>query len=304
VINLKKVKVRKNPKKGMGRGDFFSAKYDEWGGYWTVVFNPIGVHSGRYSEREAREGAQKSNALFSTQKARSNRFVGKTMKGYSASGKVIWEKKILSVSTSHPEMKAGTRVALLSDGKQVFGRDEDFQRWTKKKPRVKKNPNRPTKEFWNKVFPQVYGYYKKKGLAFAKKRGYKTVKELASATTASIWYEKISPTKKAVYERLRRKREVKSNPLVEYYKIKSNPIKDKDVYKIHSKLYKIAEELHFLAIVFEEYEDLKEDIKKTTVPTLHKRMKEIRDDVYGVANMVEKSTKKNPLTDYYKMKRR
>jgi hypothetical protein len=219
--NPKKV-ILKNPKNRTGRGDFFSAKYDEWGGYWTVVFNPIGVHSGRYSEREAREGAQKSNVLFSTSKARSNRFVGKTMKGYSASGKVIWEKKILSVSTSHPEMKAGTHVALLSDGKQVFGRDEDFQRWTKKKPRVKKNPKIPTKEFWNEVFPQVYGYYKKKGLAFAKKRGYKSVKELASATTASIWYEKISPKRKAVYEKVRRKREgiVRSNPLVEYYKIK------------------------------------------------------------------------------------
>lgn len=87
-----------------------------------------------------------------------------------------------------------------------------------------KNPKtRPSLEFWQKVYPQVYKFYKKRGLKFAKKRGFKSVKEIASATTASIWHEKISPTRKAIYERLRRKREavvkVKRNPLVEYYKI-------------------------------------------------------------------------------------
>ena len=63
-----------------------------------------------------------------------------------------------------------------------------------------KNPRRPTKEFWDKVYPEVLADYEKKyPKAEAEERGRKA--------TADIWYRKISPKKKAKYERIRRGRE-------------------------------------------------------------------------------------------------
>jgi len=61
-------------------------------------------------------------------------------------------------------------------------------------------PDRPTREFWAKVYPDVLrGYLKKYPRAEAEQR--------ARKATADIWYRKVSPTVKARYEKKRRKRE-------------------------------------------------------------------------------------------------
>jgi hypothetical protein len=170
---------------------------------------------------------------------------------YFAYSRILTSKELVEFAEKYPKIikKVSSIVETIDRFSAWFEGKIDQTKFLKKNPKkVKlKNPKKPTLEFWNKVFPHVYKYYKKKGLAFAKKRGYKSVKEIASATTASIWYEKISPTRKAVYERLRRKREgkVKSNPLVEYYKIK-NPIQKFP--KKHSKHFKKKTELEFLEI--------------------------------------------------------
>lgn len=78
----------------------------------------------------------------------------------------------------------------------------DGKTWKKYK---RKNPRRPTKEFWDKTYPGVLAGYKKK---YPKKEA----EERARKTTASIWYDKMSPKKKARYERIRTKRESRENP--------------------------------------------------------------------------------------------
>lgn len=66
----------------------------------------------------------------------------------------------------------------------------------------KKNPGRPPREFWGKVYPDVHAGYKKKYPGQPKK-----AERLARETTGSIWHHKMSPKRKAEYERVRRKRE-------------------------------------------------------------------------------------------------
>jgi hypothetical protein len=56
-------------------------------------------------------------------------------------------------------------------------------------------PKRPTKEFWEEVFPRVYEHYRGRD------------HERASRVTADIWYHKIKPSTKARFEKMRRKRE-------------------------------------------------------------------------------------------------
>jgi len=73
---------------------------------------------------------------------------------------------------------------------------------------LKDNPRRPTKEFWDKTYPGVLAGYKKK---YPKAEA----EERARKTTAAIWYDKMSPKKKAKYERIRRKREARENPLAQ-----------------------------------------------------------------------------------------
>ena len=53
-------------------------------------------------------------------------------------------------------------------------------------------PNRPTREFWRKVYPKVYA----------------GTKEINTRTiTASIWHKKLKPATKSKFEKIRRKRE-------------------------------------------------------------------------------------------------
>jgi hypothetical protein len=67
------------------------------------------------------------------------------------------------------------------------------------------NPRRPTKEFWDKHYPEVLAQYKKK---YPKKEA----EERAGKATAAIWYDTMGPKKKAKYEAIRRKREARNNP--------------------------------------------------------------------------------------------
>jgi hypothetical protein len=66
------------------------------------------------------------------------------------------------------------------------------------------NPGRPTKEFWDKVYPKVLKHYKKK-------YGKKEAEERARAVTGSIWHHKMRPGTKRKFESIRRKREA-TNP--------------------------------------------------------------------------------------------
>lgn len=67
------------------------------------------------------------------------------------------------------------------------------------------NPRRPTREFWDKTYPGVLKGFKKR---YPKAEA----EERARKATAAIWYEKMTPAKKAKYERIRRKREARENP--------------------------------------------------------------------------------------------
>lgn len=72
-------------------------------------------------------------------------------------------------------------------------------------------PERPTREFWAKVYPDVLrGYLKRYPRAEAERR--------ARATTADIWHRRVSGSVKAKYEKKRRKREHR-------HKRQSNPWK-------------------------------------------------------------------------------
>ena len=76
-----------------------------------------------------------------------------------------------------------------------------------KKVRAKRrNPRRPTKEFWAKHYPEVLAQYKKK---YPKAEA----EERARKATAAIWYDTMGPKEKAKYERIRRKREGRENPI-------------------------------------------------------------------------------------------
>lgn len=68
-------------------------------------------------------------------------------------------------------------------------------------PHRKDNPGRPSKEFWQKVYPDVESFYVGKYGPGGEQK--------ARAVTASIWYSKMSPTKKRRYNRIRAKREKK-----------------------------------------------------------------------------------------------
>jgi len=69
-----------------------------------------------------------------------------------------------------------------------------------------KNPRRPTKEFWDKHYPEVLAQYKKK---YPKAEA----EERARKATAAIWYDTMGAKKKAKYEQIRRKREARENPI-------------------------------------------------------------------------------------------
>ena len=66
-------------------------------------------------------------------------------------------------------------------------------------------PGRPTKEFWDEVYPKVYDHYHKD-------YGETYSEGIARRTTASIW-QKLTPAKRAKFEKLRKAREGKrKNP--------------------------------------------------------------------------------------------
>lgn len=79
-------------------------------------------------------------------------------------------------------------------------------------------PDRPTKEFWARVYPNVLRGYLKKGIP----RG--EAESRARKTTAEIWYRRVSGNVKQKYERKRRKRERghqhhrKSSPLDHFWR--------------------------------------------------------------------------------------
>ena len=62
------------------------------------------------------------------------------------------------------------------------------------------NPGRPTKEFWSATYPGILADYSKK---YPKKEA----EQRARKATGAIWYRTMSASKKAEYERVRRKRE-------------------------------------------------------------------------------------------------
>jgi len=64
------------------------------------------------------------------------------------------------------------------------------------------NPGRPTREFWSEVYPQVREYYGSRYPLDPKR-----AERLARETVGSIWHHKISPRRKAEFERIRRGRE-------------------------------------------------------------------------------------------------
>jgi len=84
-----------------------------------------------------------------------------------------------------------------------------------------KNPGLPTKEFWNKVYPEVQKRYRK----FGKKKG----DEIARKVVGSIWHHKMKPSTKDKYEKIRIKREAKENPYGEFYGEFECPDCDSDV---------------------------------------------------------------------------
>ena len=85
----------------------------------------------------------------------------------------------------------------MSENRGPFG----FRRLTDYGPFVwKENPGRPTKEFWDKVYPNVLKGY-------LKKYDEKKAENLARLTTGSIWYHKIKPKTKAMFETIRERRE-------------------------------------------------------------------------------------------------
>mgnify|MGYP001562060111 CR=1 FL=1 len=63
-------------------------------------------------------------------------------------------------------------------------------------------PKRPTKEFWEKVHPEVEEYYKKKYPVTGAKR--------ARAVTGAIWHKKMKPGTKRRFEKMRIAREGQS----------------------------------------------------------------------------------------------
>jgi len=64
------------------------------------------------------------------------------------------------------------------------------------------NPQRPPREFWDEVFPQVREYYGERYPHDPER-----AERLARETTGSIWFHKISPRRKEKFERVRRSRE-------------------------------------------------------------------------------------------------
>jgi len=64
----------------------------------------------------------------------------------------------------------------------------------------RENPARPTKEFWDRVYPQVYAGYLKRYRP-------ETAEKLARAATGAIWYRKMSPKRRKEFEKVREARE-------------------------------------------------------------------------------------------------
>lgn len=95
--------------------------------------------------------------------------------------------------------KYGPRVARYAGKVAMKAAEKAFKKAVKGKGR--KNPRRPTKEFWKKHYSDVYGYYRRRGMSPTR------AERATRGTLGEIWYHSMGRGRKRAYESLRKIRE-------------------------------------------------------------------------------------------------